>query len=399
MPPAPPPPEPNGTAWNRNAVRCTPGWARYRESVLAPPQRRRGFLQRRRSREGPALERGARLRRPSARPPSLAHGERGGVRLVSTLLPSSPDPQTQRCRERATRGRARETGAPGPSAGGPRPPPRAPAPCSEAQHSQTRCPPRCPYSSPCHSVPQDPRSQVPPGPCTASTWTAQPLVPRSDLSGHSLPLHWVTQGTLGTQNYSIFEPRAAAPTRPPGPADPTAPASVPPPARDPPLPLRGHRRALVSEDTWPWPCAAPTWAEPAGLLRAEARGRTGAPQPVVTSLTSCCFQNCCNLLSVYRPPFPTTPIPNAQLLPDAATLQLTSLSHSESGGHRCHQATKPVARTSSLPVPSTRAVVTRATLPRRPTPQTSRRPYRKLGGSPSSLQHEPRPLRDGLTRL
>lgn len=72
---------------------------------------------------------------------------------------------------------------------------------------------------------------------------------------------------------------------------------------------------------------------------------------------------------------------------------------SESGGHRCHQATKPVARTSSLPVPSTRAVVTLATLPRGPTPRTSWRPYRKLGGFPSPLRHEPCPLRDGLTRL
>lgn len=179
-----------------------------------------------------------------------------------------------------------------------------------SQIHRRAAPPRCPYSSPCHSVPQDPQSQVPtPRPCAPPSGQPSLSFPRSDFNDHSPPLHWVTQGTLGTQHYSVSELRAAAPhPMASGATNPTAPACALPPAADRPLPLRGHPRALASEDTWNWPCAAPTSAKPAVLPRGEglSRGGNGAPQPV-TSLPHCCVQCCC------QPAFPPPPALPAHL--------------------------------------------------------------------------------------
>lgn len=146
-------------------------------------------------------------------------------------------------------------------------------------------PPRCPYSSPCHSVPQDPQSRVPtPRPCAPPSGQPSLSFPRSDFNDHSPPLHWVTQGTLGTQNYSVSELRATAPhPMASGATNPMAPACALPPAADRPLPLRGHPRALASEDTWNWPCAAPTSAcrppPGGGAVTRRERGTAARHQP------------------------------------------------------------------------------------------------------------------------
>lgn len=142
---------------------------------------------------------------------------------------------------------------------------------------------------------------------------------------------------------------------------------------------------------------------PAVLPRGEglSRGGNGAPQPV-TSLTHCCVQCCC------QPAFPPPPALPAQLLPDTAAPWLTSLPHRESRGHRWehaphsrllppnHQACGENILSSC---PEDQSGGHPATLPRGPTPRTSRGTYRKLGGSSSSLRHEPRPRRDGLMGL
>lgn len=205
-----------------------------------------------------------------------------------------------------------------------------------------------------------------------------------------------------------FEP--PLPTRwPPGPPTPwLLPARCLRPRTVPSLSggIPGHSRQKT-------PGTGPVLRPPLPSLPSSPGGRgcheagTGhrSPSPACRTAVS---SAAANLLSLHRPPFPPTSISDAQLLPDTAAPWLTSLPHRESRGHRWehaphsrllppnHQACGENILSSC---PEDQSGGHPATLPRGPTPRTSRGTYRKLGGSSSSLRHEPRPRRDGLMGL